>query len=243
VSTYSAQSVEASDLVWKAADPDDGGYVFGRSDVAEAPEHSGFGLSGHGGYEESWSAAEPSVSPVSFRDTWAPADPDATHESYRDAWMDADEPMPTSADADRYAALRAAMLDVGQDFDSERPAEPETAYTVGIEPGVDGRAALQALLSEVTSAEEDESDIDGLADRGPWTDNELAAFEHSDWTAGTGYPAEERTEVHGAQGAENLQHDPAEGDPAAESPEQGADPAAEPINRGLLLKFLSSVRN
>ncbi|MHB1534176.1 MAG: hypothetical protein ACYC1D_06100, partial [Acidimicrobiales bacterium] len=67
---------------------------------------------------------------------------------------------------------------------------------------------------------------DSLVDRGPWTHGELASLEqHESWASDA--PADIDDDVDG---------------PEAVTPEPET-PAEEPINRGLLLKFLSSVRN
>jgi hypothetical protein len=185
---------------------------------------------------------------------------------------------------DHYSALRAAVVEIGDDLEvpgvaawteptAEAATEDEshvsgfevledegsevssfsvTEYadedasdlvgeTGHIEP--DGRVALHALLAEVTAqpfaapSQEDEP-VDGLADRGPWTPHELAHFE--------GWPDEEHTAAEDSQVA--AAHDPVahEGGAEDQGEESEAEPeesGPEPINRGLLLKFLSSVRN
>lgn len=171
---------------------------------------------------------------------------------------------------DHYAVLRAAMVEVGDNLVGEGADLPQgdhedvhPVYEFDEAPVVDSRAALQALLHEVAGPEDvDESHdevrydeaIDGLADRGPWTQHELATMD-----SGGGWsdePAED------AVGDSNIVpfapvHQASEGDVSAEAQmvegESGdtndtddaedEPPAEEPINRGLLLKFLSSVRN
>lgn len=118
----------------------------------------------------------------------------------------------------------------------------------------DGRSALRALLAEVSAQAGDEPDaepVDGLMDRGPWTSHELASLDSMG-----GWRDEDRSQEasgHGelnvvpfpsasaeVDGAGAVAANPEEQDEAAAEDEAPAD---EPINRGLLLKFLSSVRN
>lgn len=157
--------------------------------------------------------------------------------------------------ADRYAALRAAMVEVGENLVSE-PADTDhdvddqgsPVYAIEEHPEVDGRAALQALLTEVTSPSQDEP-VDGLADRGPWTADELATMDSEQGWSGTN--VEESSNIvpfaapHGSDQAVEAEGDgpvdEAEAETEAEAEEP--QPGDEPINRGLLLKFLSSVRN
>lgn len=146
---------------------------------------------------------------------------------------------------DHYAALRSMIVDVDRDL-SETGAAYPTSHHTGIdevpEESMDGKSALQALLAEVSSYPVDASTsdtgpgvtaddptnaghgtvVDGLADRGPWPEQELASFE--------GWTEPEASAEHEAQVEE-------EQDSSEEAPGE------EPINRGLLLKFLSSVRN
>lgn len=152
-----------------------------------------------------------------------------------------------SEESDHYAALRAAMVEIGDDLVTEDEVDEEQpvhAYELQVDPPEDGRAALQALLSEVTAEGgdqpmSDDDHVDGLADRGPWTQHELTAM---DGDHGWHDDAEEASNivpfapVHAEAEAGEVHADEAE--EAAE-----AAPAEEPINRGLLLKFLSSVRN
>lgn len=147
---------------------------------------------------------------------------------------------------DHYAALRAAMVEVGENLtDESEPTYEAPAHVYEVSPEGDGRAALQALLSEVAAPAEDA--VDGLADRGPWTAHELSSMD----TAG-GW-AEDDPEhsnivpfapVHHAEveGGYEAEAEDAAFD-TAEAPEEEPPPAEEPVNRGLLLKFLSSVRN
>jgi hypothetical protein len=119
----------------------------------------------------------------------------------------------------------------------------------------DGREALRALLAEVTSNVDQppatvvDEPVDGLKDRGPWTSHELASFEQlGGWSEDESQPAEVPSPVsahdspapHGEAAADH--YGPVEAEAAAEDSDE--EPAVEePINRGLLLKFLSSVRN
>jgi hypothetical protein len=122
--------------------------------------------------------------------------------------------------------------------DSPETAEAHAAEDLPPEAATeesDGHSALRALLAEVTAQvgdtpenDEDHEPVDGLEDRGPWTSNELASL---DPVAGDGEVIEATGE------AEPVQES---GEPEAAEEEA---PAEEPINRGLLLKFLSSVRN
>jgi hypothetical protein len=113
---------------------------------------------------------------------------------------------------------------IGHGEDSVFGEYPGNGEDVG--DGEDPKSALQAVLAEVTSQMSGEEGseappLDGLADRGPWPEHELAAMEAWQADAPTAEPgAEEVAEEEAAEG-----------------------PAEEPINRGLLLKFLSSVRN
>ena len=90
---------------------------------------------------------------------------------------------------------------------------------------IDGMAAQVDRLAQSNAGEPEEEAVgsqgpaDGLADRGPWTSDELASLDREDWSGE----------------ASSEEFDNAE-------PEVG-EPTPEPINRGLLLKFLSSVRN
>ena len=139
------------------------------------------------------------------------------------------------------------------------------------------RAALEALLAEIPEDESAEAPTgyddggevhDGLADRGPWTSQELASFDQmGGWN-------EEPAEAVSAQGAHEYDFSHVEEDAEAapvseyhfeeaheayaEAPAEGGDatdhdgeasedepeePQPEHVNRGLLLKFLSSVRS
>lgn len=239
----------------------------------------------------------------------------------------------SAGEDDRYAALRAAMVDLGQDIDVAAPDGGDDVTEPEVPADRDGRAALQALLEEVAAEPVAEpydtvvsSDpyaglpaadpVDGLADRGPWTAHELAGLDAlggwredsgavtpaadevpyqaydqagpahgQDYTAqGQDYTAQDQDYAdqdqdytdHGPAGAiyepatggaasgydqcdgyghgygQDAGYDAAAGygqyqeGPAAEAVAEDpaeAPPAEEPINRGLLLKFLSSVRN
>lgn len=136
------------------------------------------------------------------------------------------------------------------------------------------RAALEALLAEIPADEENRAaDVssadgeghDGLADRGPWTSQELASFDemggwHDDQPADDQAAAAQEYDFSSVDDAEpadsqedsDFQFDPhaedhseqtAEFDGADEPEEELEEPQPEPVNRGLLLKFLSSVRS
>lgn len=144
------------------------------------------------------------------------------------------------------------------------------------------RAALEALLAEIPGDEDNQSADgdpihgegpdgevhDGLADRGPWTSQELASFDEMG-----GWHEDQPADDHAASGEEAHEYDfssvedaePAVADAASdfqfdgqaddhsdqaagfdgadESEEELEEPQPEPVNRGLLLKFLSSVRS
>ena len=168
-------------------------------------------------------------------------------------------------DEDHYAALRAAMVEVGENLSpegevAEAEAAPETddetddaVYELHTEAEMDGRAALHALLSEVTTPEEEEAPqqpleepVDGLADRGPWTQRELAAMDtEGAWSSDEEQsnivpfaPASVSSDANGPDASDETVEDQ-----ATVEDEREDGPTDEPINRGLLLKFLSSVRN
>jgi hypothetical protein len=176
------------------------------------------------------------------------------------------------SEGDHYAALRAAMVEVGENLvddansEAELDGDPygEPVFQVESDPELEGRVALQALLSEVTSADDgtayavsDEA-VDALADRGPWTQHELSAMESEEgWSES---PASPNGWSDGVETASNVVpfapvHEAVSDDPtgaaeahdgldeAEEAEAEDTEPAEEPINRGLLLKFLSSVRN
>ena len=167
-----------------------------------------------------------------------------------------------SQEADHYAALRAAMVEVGENLTGDEPEQEyaESAHPVyefHADPEMDSRAALQALLNEVADdgaalqPVHDEA-VDGLADRGPWTEHELSAMdsEHEAWSE-PGYEVSNIVPFAPVQAADDeavegdVAHEPATADVegAGNGDGEEAPPAEEPINRGLLLKFLSSVRN
>jgi hypothetical protein len=170
-----------------------------------------------------------------------------------------------------YSDLWAAALEATQTENGTAPAaEASVEYSDAVAVEVsnngheehspepyeqDGRDALRALLAEVTSTADPspaavtDEPVDGLRDRGPWTSNELASFEQDGgWAAdeseqapaapaeaaydAPSHPSEQAPDYHGALEADAEAEEPVE--------EQAAE---EPINRGLLLKFLSSVRN
>jgi hypothetical protein len=175
-------------------------------------------------------------------------------------------------EGDHYAALRAAMVEVGENLvddaasDEELDGNPygEPVFQVESDAELEGRAALQALLSEVTSADNgtgyaaSDDPVDALADRGPWTQHELSAMEaedgwsegaagHNGWTDGVETPSNvvpfapvHEADADGRAGSAEGYDEVAE---AEEAEAEDTEPAEEPINRGLLLKFLSSVRN
>jgi hypothetical protein len=189
--------------------------------------------------------------------------------------------------SDHYASLRAVLSEVESADSFDRPSSEETevgaedgdaltpAFSVtetdtepdtteddsqhGLAVHAESRAALHALLAEVTShagsAPKDDEAVDGLLDRGPWTSNELASLEQmGGWRENDTETA--NTELEGAQTevpeadsepSEDGEHIHAatevEEQAVTEEDEAAAQPGDEPINRGLLLKFLSSVRS
>jgi hypothetical protein len=144
----------------------------------------------------------------------------------------------------------------GEVFDQESEADDPPAEDLAQVPYVSAMVAesaaaensAQAVGAESSpthgygDAVEGEARVDGLVDRGPWTEGELADLnaQKADWLGvlngasegpETGEPA--ATADAGAEGVD--------GSDAAEEAEE-AEPEPEPINRGLLIKFLSSVR-
>jgi hypothetical protein len=72
-----------------------------------------------------------------------------------------------------------------------------------------------------------------LADRGPWTPKELAGLDQME-----GWREEQPEPIAAAKDEDEVEASSEdEGEPTPE------DEAAQPINRGMLLKFLSSVRS
>jgi hypothetical protein len=218
-------------------------------------------------------SAQPYVEdhPVDDAVTYEPADAEvATPEALHDS-PDAGQPLNSHYSELWAAALEATQNETGEVPEAEsvapevyaEPAEPiavevssnghEEYSPEPFEP--DGRDALRALLAEVTSNGDQppptvaDEPVDGLKDRGPWTSHELASFEQfGGWSEDQAEPAEASSSVaayetpaaHGDVVADH--HGQVEAEAAAEesNEEQAVE---EPINRGLLLKFLSSVRN
>ncbi len=165
---------------------------------------------------------------------------------------------------DRYAALRAAMLELGENLSHPDPStgddEDGTAWGQAVDPDADSTdqpgAPFRTLLDEVSSligdvetseAGSDDPMLDGdgrvdaLADRGPWSERELQAIhERGMWD-----DADSTQPSAVADGGHRVDSTESEEDASADDElNSGSDePADEPINRGLLLKFLSSVRN
>jgi hypothetical protein len=161
--------------------------------------------------------------------------------------------------SDHYSALWAAAVEASGGPSSSRvegAGEAADNHVVDEEAGVprlgdeepdsdepdDGRSALLALLDEVTAQTSEPAPqaqaVDGLLDSGPWTSNELAGLEQmGGWADADADAGSDAEGIH--PGAELDCELEAEAEAEAE-PEPVAE---EPINRGLLLKFLSSVRN
>jgi hypothetical protein len=187
-------------------------------------------------------------------------------------------------DMDRYAALRAAMVEVGENLVvDDEPGEigEGSVYELQADRGQDARAALEALLTEVTAplgdataeagdggmypsgAEDARSyggeayggqTYDALADRGPWSESELATFDsEGGWVGDVPSDADVPSNIVAfaplhqlgdEDGSEPGREEAADaGMSGGSEPEEAPVPEPEPINRGLLLKFLSSVRN
>lgn len=136
------------------------------------------------------------------------------------------------------------------------------------DPPQDARAALEALIAEIPAdgheASTQSAAPDGLADRGPWTSRELDQM--SEWgyeeqqeeaTASSSFYDAEAHLPAAAPTRFHSYHDPAADVDDAEDyssadagstddqaeEEDEAESKPEPVNRGLLLKFLSSVRS
>jgi hypothetical protein len=125
------------------------------------------------------------------------------------------------------ATLQALLAEAVETATADTAVVEETHHDASSD-----EAAVPAAHDEPVADDHDEmSTVDGawlapgadeaLDDRGPWTSNELEDLDRSGWRPEQTAPAED----------------------GAETASEGAEPAEEPINRGLLLKFLSSVRN
>ena len=164
---------------------------------------------------------------------------------------------------DHYAALRAAMLEVGENLGAPDAADSGEAGATGWGQPADVDAVsagqpgvpFQSLLNEVSAligdvavpvvgdddaVSEGDGRVDALADRGPWSELELQAIhERGMWDE-----ADSTQHSASADGAYQADSAMSEHDAADDELNSGSEePADEPINRGLLLKFLSSVRN
>lgn len=186
---------------------------------------------------------------ASLRSVMAEVGQSLEDDPYLSAATDDEAAMPAFGSPLPYSVLGAG----------DGPDQPE-AYGAEAQP-TDGHAALQALLAEVSSEEfapETEEAVDGLADRGPWTRHELASFDgwRDEEVHAEAVPAPVgETPAAAPDFGQALAHNfavaevPAGVAEASEAPvaepevEEEPAPAEEPINRGLLLKFLSSVRN
>ena len=129
----------------------------------------------------------------------------------------------------------------------------------------DARAALEALIAEIPADDQDSQEPhevpDGLADRGPWTSNELARMstwqdeeQHHETTSWGSFEVTsshppydvEEPEVASAGARDDSaahNYDAVDSEAADESDDEEAEQKPEQVNRGLLLKFLSSVRS
>ena len=163
---------------------------------------------------------------------------------------------------DHYAALRAAMLEVGENLGQPDAAEGDDEGAPGWGQPLDADAAsggqgvpFHSLLNEVSALlgdaavsqagddeamSEGEGRVDALADRGPWSELELQAIhERGMWDeADSTQPS---ASADGGYQADSAMSEQDATDDEFNSASE--EPADEPINRGLLLKFLSSVRN
>ncbi|MGH9057630.1 MAG: DUF4388 domain-containing protein [Acidimicrobiales bacterium] len=128
---------------------------------------------------------------------------------------------PGSHDGEPARDGAAAQDDAGSDAgEADGAEEPEGAGESAEEPATASQAAP-----------------DGLADRGPWTSGELASLERmGGWHEDEPDAAPASAGDADSKGAEA--EDEAVADAEVDEPEQN-----EPINRGALLKFLSSVRS
>ena len=238
---------------------------FGLGIAAEAPPVS-FD-SGEPAGDDEGGSSEPSVTDE------APGDRYASLNSVVDEVVQAVDGEAEDAESDGYADSEAVPMPAfGTDASFGIPAGG-TAGIDSAEGPTEGRAALQALLDEVTGGEYGDEEygdddavdteaadevVDGLADRGPWTHNELASFDG--WrreevaqaelqAAGVASYAPPVAEAEVPAAYDDTAGYEGTVDPVdatgetAEEEEEEAGPAEEPINRGLLLKFLSSVRN
>jgi hypothetical protein len=135
--------------------------------------------------------------------------------------VELDAPEPSAED--RYAALRAAMLEVGENLGGD----DDTAGSYTSDDQYGGAT------------------FDALADRGPWSDSELAQIHESGmWDAASSADGQGFYDGQ-LESAEASPAEPSEAseDPSVDEADGGDGTEDEPINRGLLLKFLSSVRN
>jgi hypothetical protein len=192
------------------------------------------------------------------------------HEYVFSAPVSSDEPAQAPAE-EELAPWSVALADASpngvdhDDFVPQHVPYPEVHDEHEGNGSNGARAALEALIAEIPAEDAAGEDVheapDGLADRGPWTSNELADMsnwhdeEHpsevTTWgsfqvtSSRSPYDAESE-DIGAAVGHEEAgQHynagEPETGDESDDQEEP--EPQPEQVNRGLLLKFLSSVRS
>ncbi len=162
----------------------------------------------------------------------------------------AEEPAPYVSPFE-FAVLPSFEATQALAYDETEEADPQPT-------SFGAREALAAALGEVTAEEETDTEdtaADGLADRGPWTSSELASFEqvggwhedHEDHEDPVDHSANLASSLAAAAAAAAAAegHQGVDGDETASEnvEDEPVAPGEEPINRGLLLKFLSSVRS
>ena len=245
------------------------------------PEFARFASNGAGHEEEPFAedaaAADEQQDEAAFAE---PAVADFyAHAFAFDVGPDGDGALDGAAPAGADGELTGGAVDRGGDGPEAAPGEPVPgeaqlgeAQLGEMEPGemepddaAGARQALHALLAEFATSDgiEDEGGagfagstveepVDGLADRGPWTDGELERM--SAWgQEETNHDVDGEAEDGYQQGFQGQDGDggadaaePETAEPVSDeevAPEPEPEPEPEPINRGLLLKFLSSVRS
>ena len=151
------------------------------------------------------------------------------------------------------AAVGAGTLDAeAVHANADEPGAAIYAISCDVAPhedaSIEARAALNALLGGMAAAPldapESSDSPDGLADRGPRSSDELASLDQSGpWHEEEPQSDEVRSHAE-AHEAHDAHHDGATDDADSGDDDQEAEQESdEPINRGLLLKFLSSVRS
>jgi hypothetical protein len=128
----------------------------------------------------------------------------------------------------------------------------ENVVAIGVDPPPEDIEEPHSPETATVADETEEDNPDALADRGPWRLEELASLEpaeepeEEDTETGRGQDdteAEAETPTPAAPTDSLYGSTAADDSPLAEDDEDALDADGEPINRGLLLKFLSSVRS